>query len=669
MPAILLNSGSSQFDQFLQCYYGGQSCDLLIYCQGETGSIPCHRLILSTVSNWMKAYLGSMHQHEEVALILPAPCSLQQVRMFLNSLYEGLVTKQDIIFDNSLDVISNTLGLVRIAPKVEDTLYFEVVDFKTSLGEENFEDSEPTEEMTSEHNFLKGEEDFDFDMEQDVDAEDMDYDPQEEDNLPLAKSKKRMKPFKQKRRKQVKKGTLRKDKERDPEELAKISVLQEEAKFVIKDTTLEVLQDIPVQKYIPDFDFVNAHYFHAMCAVSMQEERLLAKPLCWTNPEESEYWAQFQTALTYFQTLCGFSEQELLQYTLVLPGKTLSKYRENESEKWTVKFAKQSKEESEKLLEQEKELIKKHEEKVGEARNLNKLSDNLDVIFTHELAKENCDNIVLLSWSQSGISIYPFLPCKGTECTQIVFEVWHNYEEFDLNKEVKAFYKNILDTYNRILALEKVLAPEEHLTCSQCDFTKKVVTKYDRRLFQNHVKNHKLEVLDCGCNLIFDTMLAKKRHMELVHSNLERVQCKQCNFVGTKYAMTVHVDRIHDVKNCACEICGEICRTSNDLKSHHNLKHKVYQCKVCNEEIIGYRALTTHRVNYHGRERKKKQSAICEECGYKSSSERALELHIMNQHTNNTDKPFQCQHCDKGFGEKNHMKRHMKTCSKRMENL
>ena len=108
---IPLISEANHFKQLLLYYQEGCSCDLRISCHGEKGSVACHRLILSTVSTWMKKYLRNSYNQEEAMIVLPASCSLYEVKMFLDELYYGLAKKGDITFGDSVFCVAQALGL------------------------------------------------------------------------------------------------------------------------------------------------------------------------------------------------------------------------------------------------------------------------------------------------------------------------------------------------------------------------------------------------------------------------------------------------------------------------------------------------------------------------------------------------------------------------------
>ena len=649
---ILLISDSTHFKQMLQHYYEGKECDLRIFCQGGNNtSVLCHRFVLSMMSDWMNIYLSRTYHQDEAALILPQTCSVYQVRTFLDKLYSGLATKQDIIFDKSLMCVAETLGFVKgkqsesgtksepfmaEVPEEEsgnDTYSFHIDDFAADVQSSDFEEAK---------------EDWKQDTDDDC-----------EDELPLARKRPIKVPLKQKR--------LAKKRRMIPENLDQ---LQSEAKMLMKNFASDPIHNVSVQKYDRNFMVANTpslNYFHALCAISMNDSQYaLAKPLCWTDPEEAEFWPQFETTVEHLQELGGFSKSELIHAKQSCPAPVFRSFKKLNLEKWKVKYSKLTEEKNREILEQEKEAVERFEQSYGEARQFSTIPEKIDVIFTEDLPKSRCENIVLFSWATNGVSISHFLPAPGEICGKLMIDVWYNYrKEFELQVQVKTYYDETYQSYLKVQALERVLAPVEYLNCDKCGYKRKHVTGYDKEAFTKHVKSHELEAMDCGCNLTFDKLLEKKRHFELFHSNLERIKCEQCKFIGTPFAMERHVEFIHKIINCACETCGEICRTANDLKSHKNLKHNVYKCKKCEESIIGYGAFTSHQVKYHGKAKKKKQSAICDECGLQCTTEKGLAAHILNLHTDEADKPFKCSFCGAGFGDKHHVKRHEKGCAKK----
>ena len=87
-----------QFRQLQECYVRGQYCDLDIQCGGQFGTISCHRFILASISKWLQVYLQSSSFRDNIVIILPSSCKYEHLRMFVDTLYQGLAKNKSVTF-------------------------------------------------------------------------------------------------------------------------------------------------------------------------------------------------------------------------------------------------------------------------------------------------------------------------------------------------------------------------------------------------------------------------------------------------------------------------------------------------------------------------------------------------------------------------------------------
>ena len=86
------------FSSLAESYRSGSFCDLVFHFPGQTEVISCHRLILSVVSPNLRNYLLSRPEEQTADIILEngTNVGLQDVKCFINSIYDSLGTMSDI---------------------------------------------------------------------------------------------------------------------------------------------------------------------------------------------------------------------------------------------------------------------------------------------------------------------------------------------------------------------------------------------------------------------------------------------------------------------------------------------------------------------------------------------------------------------------------------------
>ena len=163
-------------------------------------------------------------------IILPAPCTLRSVRLFLDTLYEGLAQRVDIVFDEFVMSVAEALGLVK--SDKEDSA--SAGGFNENGDEENgsdYEDCAANEFGTDIH----GSEDEG----EEIELKKRVFEDDEDDEMPLARKRtKKLWPIKSqaastaKKPKAVPKTVPKvkispfKKEERNPDELARMEAMQ-----------------------------------------------------------------------------------------------------------------------------------------------------------------------------------------------------------------------------------------------------------------------------------------------------------------------------------------------------------------------------------------------------------------------------------------------------------
>ncbi|CAH1792428.1 unnamed protein product [Owenia fusiformis] len=137
------------------------------------------------------------------------------------------------------------------------------------------------------------------------------------------------------------------------------------------------------------------------------------------------------------------------------------------------------------------------------------------------------------------------------------------------------------------------------------------------------------------------------------HDEGKMFKCKICSVTKIQLMQFVtHVFRHQDqskhssmdkISNLMCDICGKIFKGSNYLKLHKSSIHgdKTFNCPSCNRTYGAKKALHRH-MKCHG-----ERSNECSTCGMKFVLKENLKYHIASIHSGS--KSHKCKACDVGF--------------------
>jgi len=141
-----------------------------------------------------------------------------------------------------------------------------------------------------------------------------------------------------------------------------------------------------------------------------------------------------------------------------------------------------------------------------------------------------------------------------------------------------------------------------------------------------------------------------------------RIVCHFClKSYSSDVSLTAHIRRKHENNNVTCNVCGKVCSTVPDLRSHqrvhepnlerrfacdmcdykavrkpdltrHRLRHQghdTFKCDWCDATYLGRKSLVEHEAESHPEHRK---SFLCGECSYSTNTKADFELHVRLKH-------------------------------------
>jgi uncharacterized Zn-finger protein len=188
-----------------------------------------------------------------------------------------------------------------------------------------------------------------------------------------------------------------------------------------------------------------------------------------------------------------------------------------------------------------------------------------------------------------------------------------------------------------------------------------------------------------------------KRHVLMVHDKVKDFHCDRCDQkFGLKGDLTRHITAVHlKQQNFKCETCERKFSKKQSLTIHVLMVHdkvKDFHCDRCDQKFGLKRDLTRHITAVH----LKQQNFKCETCERKFGRKSDLKQHILRRHPEilvkqitvsepirpprmtyeelqdcimEALKVFECDHCDKEFGEESHLTKHVTTVHVNQKNF
>lgn len=198
--------------------------------------------------------------------------------------------------------------------------------------------------------------------------------------------------------------------------------------------------------------------------------------------------------------------------------------------------------------------------------------------------------------------------------------------------------------------------------------------KSKEKLDQNPQKTTNVIVSQCKlCEKSFVDGACLKKHKQLVHfiytsdtavpipgSNrvqqkkkpLKTYQCDSCSKVFIRsHGLKSHMKRFHkeavESKEEICDQCAKVFKSLLTLRAHqkscHNENCDPITCSACGKVFKN-----KEKFYFHEQTHLQKQ---CSVCGV-MVTKKHIKYHMMQNHTKDKDKPYQCKICSKGFAAK-----------------
>ena len=192
--------------------------------------------------------------------------------------------------------------------------------------------------------------------------------------------------------------------------------------------------------------------------------------------------------------------------------------------------------------------------------------------------------------------------------------------------------------------------------CAQCDQKFSSFAAHKSHIETQHSGQWKLV---CGtCDLTFDTIEQVKEHKSKEHKNASKKPSnglKMCDLCGKEVTSLASHHKIHHEENpIKCPECPKICKTKYHLDDHIKGTHSRIPCEHCGL-MIPIRRKERHIQQAHVNPEDRKYK--CDHCGKGFTDRQKLNDHI-NTHTG--ERPYVCKYCGKGFANHGNQRAHIR---------
>ena len=171
------------------------------------------------------------------------------------------------------------------------------------------------------------------------------------------------------------------------------------------------------------------------------------------------------------------------------------------------------------------------------------------------------------------------------------------------------------------------------------------------KIYRNHVYAHGVGRFCCECDKTWETKRGFKHHVYISHRG--NFHCDSCKRVlNSEEEREEHTVRHAHKDPFVCDDCGFTSMNKQQFYSHVNYYHdtNMHVCELCSQEFQGNAKFKVHIRRFHA------EKKPCPLCGKLVKS---MWIHKKNMHTNDCDKKYNCDQCEKGFVEKGKLEIHV----------
>ena len=155
------------------------------------------------------------------------------------------------------------------------------------------------------------------------------------------------------------------------------------------------------------------------------------------------------------------------------------------------------------------------------------------------------------------------------------------------------------------------------------------------------------------------------------YNEIQRFQCGICPASRKNYGDLKKHEKLHmeprekkktSLQDFKCLICEKVFRTKSNIKKHILSVHEKlrnFKCHLCENAYLDSSALNFHLERHKTPEEEHIQCDICSKMINKFNFKRHKIIHKENPKNIRPKRVFECPRCDKVFGEKGHLNKHI----------
>ena len=203
--------------------------------------------------------------------------------------------------------------------------------------------------------------------------------------------------------------------------------------------------------------------------------------------------------------------------------------------------------------------------------------------------------------------------------------------------------------------LDKLTLPETlQLGPCSCPLCKKqftVTNLESEKQYRRHLYVHRVKKFECQCETTWQTDKGLKLHIYKYHRGNFHCDTFRMTFqTSDLYQQHIEAD-LHKKESFICDDCGFTSPNKPTFYAHIKYHHDkdIKECKLCSKEFEGEFRLKLHIRSFHA---EKKPCPLCGEMIKK------MGIHMKTMHTKDSEKKYQCEMCGKGFAAVDKLQNH-----------